>query len=310
MARWTVGSRDADERLDAAIAAHLGVSVREARRAIEAGAVRVDDRRAKKGDRVRLGAHIEVLVDLRSGERSFDHSPPPDPSWSLEVVFEDDALIAVNKPAGFASHPLRAHERGTVAHALLARCPSCARASLDEREVGLVHRLDRGTTGVLIFAKRRDVWLTMRDAFANEQIDKTYWALVQGELETTEPITIDQPLRTAAGRARVVQSGGLHAVTRVRRLQAARGLSFIEAKARTGRLHQVRAHLAHIGYPLVGDTRYGAAISEATDAILHARAVSLPHPIDTWRITIAAPLPEERRALIERLLGEALQLTS
>ena len=308
MPSWVVGSRDADARLDAAIAKHLGISVAEARRLIADGLVRVGGRPAKKGGRVELGAEIDVRAEVRPGERSFDHSPPPDHDLLLDVVYEDEVLVAINKPAGVDSHPLRPHDRGTVAHALVARWPSCAGASLDAREAGLVHRLDRGTTGVLIAAKGRDAWAALRHAFGSEEVDKTYWALVEGIVDA--PLVIDEPLRTAGGTARVDRTSAeaRHALTRVRPLVAGRLRTLVEATSRTGRMHQIRAHLAHAGHPLVGDLRYGAGTIEGVpdEALLHARVVSLPHPVDAWKLTISAPLPAARRALVERMLGEPL----
>jgi 23S rRNA pseudouridine1911/1915/1917 synthase len=312
MPTWVVGSRDDGARLDAAIAAHLHISVAEARRLIADNLVRVGGRPAQKGNRVCMDDEIEVRAEIRPGERSYDHVPTPDHSLLLEVVYEDEALVAINKPAGIDCHPLRAKDRGTIAHALLARWPSCATASEDAREAGLVHRLDRGTTGVLIAAKHRAAWEAVRAAFGRQEVDKTYWALVEHWLEG--PTVIDAPLHTRGGTARVdrVSPDALPALTRVRPLVSGRVCSLVEATTHTGRLHQIRAHLAHVGHPLVGDQQYGAGHFDGVppdEAILHARAVSLPHPNDGWKLTIAAPLPVGRKALIERLLGAPIEAT-
>jgi 23S rRNA pseudouridine1911/1915/1917 synthase len=312
MPTWVVGSRDDGARLDAAIAAHLRISVAEARRLIADKLVRVGGRAAQKGHRVRTDDQIEVRAEVRPGERSYDHVPAPEHELLLEVVYEDDALVAINKPAGIDCHPLRPKDRGTVAHALVARWPSCAAASQDAREAGLVHRLDRGTTGVLIAAKHRAAWEAVRAAFGRQEVDKTYWALIEGTLEASAvPMVIDAPLRTSGGSARVDHASpdALPALTKVRPLVQGRLRSLVEATTHTGRLHQIRAHLAHVGHPLIGDQQYGAGPIDDVppdEAILHARAVSLPHPNDGWKLTISAPLPAARRALIERLLGEPI----
>ena len=308
MPTWKVALDEAGKRLDNVIASHLGVSVREAKRLIADKLVRVDGTLAKKGDHARLDATIRVQAEVRAGEKSFDHVPAPNPTLLLDVVYEDDAILAVNKPPGISSHPLREHERNTVVNAIVARCPACAEASEDAREGGLVHRLDRSTSGVLIAAKQRAAWTALRETFTRHDADKIYWALVEGTVD--QPLALDEALVTVRDHARVAKAGeeGLDARTRVRALVRGKRYTLVEALTNTGRLHQVRVHLANAGHPLVGDKLYGAKSIEGVpdEALLHARAVSLPHPVDDWLLTISAPMPAARRAIVERVLGEKL----
>jgi 23S rRNA pseudouridine1911/1915/1917 synthase len=306
---WVIGEEALGLRVDAAIAAGLEVSVNEARRLLESGRVTIDGRPAKKGSRLRLGALVEVKNWQGHEAHARARRPVPEPDLLLDVLYDDEAMVAVDKPAGWPTHPLLPLERGTVANALVARYPACAEAAPDPREGGLVHRLDLGTTGVLVAAKTTAAYARLREAFSAGEVDKVYWALVHGT--PAAHAIIDAPLVTKSGTAKIAphDPDALPARTEVRLLVAGNGHALIEAHARTGRLHQVRAHLAHLGHPLVGDARYGAPASDrplSEHAVLHARAVTLPHPIDAWRVTIAAPYPRVRRALAEKLLGQPI----
>ncbi len=262
--RWQIDEASAGQRLDKIVSAYLGIGMGEARRLIAAGDVFVGARRAQKGNTVPLGAWVEVRVELHVDVEggAAKRGPVPDHELFLDIVFEDDAIFAVNKPAGLPSHPLTPGERGTVANSIVAQRPACAEASEDPREGGLVHRLDRYTTGVLVAAKTRAAWTSMRQSFSNGDVNKTYWALVHGVPEVGHEgvLLIDAPLVTRRGSAVVdrVAPDALPARTEVRLLVTGAGYALVEAKAHSGRLHQVRAHLASLGHSLVGDDRYGA----------------------------------------------------
>jgi len=316
MERWEIARSEVNERLDGVVARRLQLSVHEARRLIADGFVRVNGAKGTKGMRLPEHAQLEVRAEVRiegNVHVGRSYAVVPEAELLLDVLYEDEQLVAVDKPAGWATHPLKPGERGTVANALAARFPGCATASPSPREGGLVHRLDRDTSGVLLAAKTPEAFLAMRQSFSDGLVDKTYWALVHGTpVDRGLPgIVVDVPLVTRGGLARVDERGteGLPARTELRVLVSGEGHALIEAKARTGRLHQIRAHVAHLGHPLVGDTRYGAPLTdglEADRALLHARTITLPHPRDGWRLTCAAPLPRDRRALFERLLGRPL----
>jgi 23S rRNA pseudouridine1911/1915/1917 synthase len=295
--RLTVDDAAAGRRLDAFLAAAGGSpSVAAARRSIEAGLVRVDGRREKKGARVRSGQVVEI--DDRS-------APPVRPEIVLDVLYEDADLVAIAKPAGVPSQSLAAGETGSVASALVARFPECAHASLDPREGGLGHRLDRDTTGVLLAARSPACWERLRSALGGAGCAKTYLAEVTGAFAPAESTfvgrrpqggwVIDAPIGRTGRRGRRVNVGGgrqpLAARTEVDVLEERGARTLVEARLVKGRAHQVRAHLAHAGHPVVGDDVYGPETSDGEALRLHALAVTLAHPITGQPLRIEAPAP-------------------
>jgi 23S rRNA pseudouridine1911/1915/1917 synthase len=292
-------------RLDLVLAARFpGVGRRRWAALFADGAVAVDGARARKGDRVGAGARVSLREAPAVGDAL---APVAQPELPLEVLHQDEQLIAVNKPAGMPSHPLRAGETGTVANALVARFPECAGAGRDPREAGLVHRLDRGTSGVLIAARNPDAWQELRRAFGGGEVDKRYLALVAGEPGDG---ACDAPLRAAGRRAVVARRGdrgALPAATHWRAIASAHGVSLLAVDTSTGRMHQVRAHLAACGAPICGDPLYGGpteiTVAGETIAVplpfLHAARVELPDR--GARLSLEASLPADRAALLARL---------
>jgi 23S rRNA pseudouridine1911/1915/1917 synthase len=295
--RLTVEEALAGRRLDAFLAAAGGASsVAAARRSIEAGLVRVDGRREKKGVRVRAGQVVEVA----------EAAPVRAPELALELLYEDSDLVAVNKPAGVASQSLAAGETGSVASALSARFPECAGASPDPREGGLGHRLDRDTTGVLLAARNPESWRKLRELLSGGS-QKIYLAEVTGApfaprespfvWRGTDPgrWVVDAPIgRTGRRGARVNVGGGrqpLPARTELLVLETRGSSTLVEARLSRGRAHQVRAHLAYLGHPVVGDDVYGPEGSPRDGLRLHALAVELPHPKTGRFLRIEAPPP-------------------
>ena len=269
--------------------------------------MRVDGRRAVKGRLLAVGATVELE---RAPEAIEERRPVPQPELPLEVAYSDDALVAMVKPFGMPTHPLRGGERGTLANALVARFPECAAASDDPREGGVAHRLDADTSGVLLAARSPDDWRALRRAFASGQVDKEYWALVDGappdEGEVRAPLA-----HAGAKKMRALDEDSLElrsrqARTRFETLARGDGAALVRAFTSTGRMHQVRVHLAHAGHPLYGDALYGGPPLPAGASgghVLHAARITFPHPRDGRRLTIAAPLPPERAALIASLVG-------
>ncbi|HME92384.1 MAG TPA: RNA pseudouridine synthase, partial [Myxococcaceae bacterium] len=203
-----------------------------------------------------------------------------------------------DKPAGIPSHPLRPQERGTVANALVARFPECAQTSKDAREGGLCHRLDIGTSGVVLAARSRAAWDKVRNSFARQEVDKRYWALVTGPLP--DEGEIDLPLRHRPGHPdRVEPSAPGDEAARAARssfqvLGRAGEHAFVEVRIYTGVLHQVRAHLAALGCPVVGDPLYGGREEpELGRFFLHARSIELEHPSRGSPLRVVSPLPSD-----------------
>jgi len=287
----------AGRRLDVVMGEVLGLSRARVKSLFEAGAVRVDGRRPSKGDRATSGARVEVELAEEAS------ALVPEPELGLALLYQDGWLVAVDKPAGTPSHPLKPGETGTIANALVARFPEVAAAGEDAREGGLVHRLDIETSGVLLAARDRETWLAVRALFRERTVDKRYWALVSGPIG--DEGVIELPLRHK-GEARVEPSmdggePGREALSEFHVLSRSGELALVEVKILTGVLHQVRAHLAAIGAPVVGDALYGGRpLAGLKRFFLHARSLGLSHPRSAVAVHIQSPLPFE----LSRVLSE------
>jgi 23S rRNA pseudouridine1911/1915/1917 synthase len=300
---FTVADDDDGARLDQWLARTLDCSRRQAQRLIDEGGVRVAGTRAAKGARVVAGAEVRV-----------DHAPPreeqlrptPEPEAPLAVILVDEAIVAVDKPAGMPTHPLRAGERGTLANALVARFPECALVADDAREGGVAHRLDTETSGVVLVARTRAAWQSLRHAFGDGAVAKEYLALVAGAPPPQG--SIDLPLAHAGPRVRIAGDRDLDALDAATDFETlARGddVALVLARSSRGRMHQIRVHLAHLGHPLVGDALYGGPPPAAGTRghFLHAAAITFPHPSTGARTRIEAPLPPDRAAALATVVG-------
>jgi 23S rRNA pseudouridine1911/1915/1917 synthase len=301
----TVGADGDGARLDQWLARALECSRHEAQRLVDDGAVRVGGARAAKGLRLAAGVVVELS---REPPREEDLRPLPDAEAPLAIIFSDDAIVALAKPAGMATHPLRAGERGTLANALVARHPECATVADDAREGGVAHRLDIDTSGIVLAARTREAWLALRDAFSRGAVEKEYLALVQGA--PPDDGVIDAPLVQTGKRARVAGDRDLAAqaaVTRFTTVARGDGVALVRARSTSGRMHQIRVHLAHRGHPLVGDVLYGGPppAPGTRGHFLHAASLRFAHPIAGALTTLTAPLPVERAAAL-RALGFVL----
>lgn len=307
-----VGADEAGQRLDAFLCRrNLVESAHAARRVIAAGNVRVDGRPGKKGARLVEGQKIEL-----TGGVPAKIVPAPAVEVDLPVLYVDDDLVAVNKPAGLPSHPLRAGEGASAVGALLARFPECAHASPDSREGGLVHRLDRGTTGVLIAARNKTVWPELRAAMSAPDCEKIYRAEVVGRFPSIAPgekdfvspghepntLVVAVPIGRAGRRGARVKLGSgrqpLPALTHVALLEQRADTALVEARLHKGRTHQVRAHLSYLGTPVVGDSTYGQPEADPeTPALIHLHALSIVfrHPKTAQAMRIQAPMPDWAR---------------
>ena len=308
MARARIPSESVGQRVDHAVAAAIpGLSVAAARRLLQAGAVRIDGRQPRKGAKLGPGeATLEIddaaLAATRHGQGDAARVPiAPDARVALTILHEDDALVAIAKPAGMPSHPLAPGQLGTAANAVVACFPECADSSPDPREGGLVHRLDAGTSGVLIAARSARVWPELRAALTADSCEKAYFAEVAGAPadagRETAPIG-----RVGRRGARVRVGGGrqpLAAETEWEVIERRPATALLRVRLSAGRPHQVRAHLAAAGHAIVGDTKYGAAgaATPASDAgpeilHLHAASVRFRHPVSGETILIEAPPPD------------------
>lgn len=307
-ARFVAGADAGGQRLDAVVSGHLGVSRAAARRLVASGRVRVDGRAQPKGAVVAAGAVVTVTADEGGGTgAAAGRISPDDAPGVVAVVYEDDALVAIDKPAGMPSHPLRPGERGTAANLIIAHAPECAAASPDPREGGLGHRLDTATSGVLVAARTRQAWVGLRAALGGPACEKRYLAEVWGSPREDEG-HVDTAIGRRGRRGRTVRldSGRnpqpAHTTWRV--LERRGVTTLVEARLHAGRPHQVRAHLAAAGFPIVGDDRYGreapvqAAVAGASPPVaspvplhLHAASVTFVHPATGSLLTVSAPAP-------------------
>jgi 23S rRNA pseudouridine1911/1915/1917 synthase len=279
------------ERLDRFVARSLPQLTRSrVRRLIDEGLVTIDGRPpAKAGVALAIGQRVRVTI------------PPPEPSelvpeaLPLRVVYEDDDLLVIDKPAGMTVHPAPGHASGTLVHALLAHCPGLARVGEAGRP-GIVHRLDKDTSGLIIIAKTQDAHAALARQLKEREVEKTYVALVEGTLKQREGV-IEAPLgRHPAQRKKIaVVQGGREARTRYRVLREIDGRSLLEVRPETGRTHQIRVHLAAIGHPVTGDRVYGgrAALPGLRRQFLHAQRLAFRHPRTGARLDLETPLPDD-----------------
>ncbi|MBI5544131.1 MAG: RluA family pseudouridine synthase [Deltaproteobacteria bacterium] len=302
---YRVPADAAPARLDRYLADVLGLSRRRVTEAFEAGAVRVDGKRARKGDKVLPGS--EIVAEASSGAAA---AVVPQPELALSVLVEDPAVLVLDKPAGMPAHPLEESEKGTLGNALIARFPECATASDDPRECGLAHRLDVETSGAMVAARSPEAWKALRAAFSKRIVEKRYLALVGGA--PGEGGEIDIPIAHHPRNPRKMVACALPedaerlkarpAVTRYKVLERLGDYALVEAEIPTGVMHQIRIHLAAVGAPVAGDTLYGGPAAEGlTRQFLHAARLAFPHPVDGRRVEAQAPLPPELEAVLRTL---------
>jgi len=278
----------ADDRADKALARHFpDAGRRQLARLFDEGCVTIGARRVRKGDRVAAGDVIEVVREPVTGD-ALRPAPDAEAAARLEILVERAELIVVVKPAGMPSQPLRAGELGTAANGIAARFPECAALGDDPRDGGLVHRLDIGTSGVLVAARTEAAYRALRDAFGGGLADKQYLAITDGRPVARE---CDAPLAQRGKRAVVDHTDGLAAHTAFTVERATASHALVRCTARTGRMHQVRAHLAYAGAPIAGDELYGGAPLAGFDGFfLHAARIELP--LAGGPLIALAPEPE------------------
>ena len=250
---------------------------------------------------------------VRGGQAFRVHLPAPELSTALaeeiqlDVVYEDQYLIVVNKPRGMVVHPAAGHRSGTLVNALLAHCPELATADGDALRPGIVHRLDRDTTGLIVAAKDAGTRLALQEMIKRRNFEKTYLALVRGVPVSAAGAVEGNIGRSGQDRKRmaVVSVGGRAALTRWRILAAAGGHALLEVKPHTGRTHQIRVHLAHIGFPVAGDPVYGgkkgSGRGELAGQALHAWKLEFRHPLSGQALALIAPLPADFREMLRAL---------
>jgi len=297
--------RAAGRRLDEVVAELAGTSRAQAARWAEEGRVTVDGRSRPKAHRLRGGERLSWTPP--------EAPPPGGPAAEdrpLAVRYEDDHLLVVAKPAGLVVHPGPGHATGTLVNALLGRPGTSLSAGGGAADrPGIVHRLDKDTSGLLLVAKDDATHLALARDLAAHRVERRYLALVQGRLPA-DTGTVDAPVgRHPRDRKRMaVVAGGRRAVTHWRVLETFPAVQLAEATLETGRTHQVRVHFASLRHPLVGDRTYGADPTLAarlgvTRPFLHAWRLAFTHPADGHRVELTEPLPPDLQGVLDRLRG-------
>lgn len=281
----------AGDRADQVLGKALGLSRAKVKQLFDQRKVKLGKRALKKGDALEAGQHLQVSID--------EALPAlvPEPAAPLSILYSDDTFVFIDKPSGVPSHPLLPGETGTVANALIGRFRECANVSVDPREGGLCHRLDVETSGVLLAARTSEAWKAARRSFQNRKVEKYYLALVEGPIadkgEVAIPLRHD-PKHPDRVEAVIDDPKARQAQTLFRVVERSGAYSLVEARIITGVLHQVRAHFAAIGAPLVGDLLYGGRpFPGLTRFFLHAVRLSIPHPVTGQMMSASSPLPSD-----------------
>jgi len=290
--RFAVRPGEAGARLDVVLAARAGLSRAAVQRLIEEGRVTVAGRPARKRHVLHLGADV-----------AWQRGPEPSAALTAEdvpydIVYEDDWLLVVDKPAGVVVHPAPGHEHGTLVQGLVEHGVSGGH----ELRPGIVHRLDKDTSGLLVVAKGDHAYQALVAAMERRDMERVYVALLRGDLPQDDG-TIDAPIgRHVRERKRMSlhTTAGRRAVTHFRVLGSVPGFTLVRVRLETGRTHQIRVHFAALGYPVAGDDQYGGR--ERPEGLgrqfLHAAQLAFPHPADGRQMRCASPLPPDLRAFL------------
>ena len=311
----TVAAGEAGRRLDQWLAGRLAeLSRMRVKGLIEAGKVLVDQRVVKAGYRVRVGERVVVAITPAPSEGLAAEA------IALSVVFEDAHLLVVDKPAGMVTHPGAGQRGGTLAAAALAHAPLMASVGSPKRP-GIVHRLDKGTSGLIVLAKTQQAYDGLTAQLARRTVSRRYLCLAQGSVQRAEgkiDATIGRDPRSRVRMAVVEEGRGKRAVTYFRVLErfgsGASAVSFLECRLETGRTHQIRVHLASLGHPLLGDDAYrGPRGGPARDPVLvelveglggvalHAASLAFAHPVTGEPMSFSCPPPDRIGRLLSHL---------
>jgi 23S rRNA pseudouridine1911/1915/1917 synthase len=292
------------ERVDRAIALLTGWQRSQVQTLLERHEVLVDGNPVAKSHRLHSGNVVELL-----SEPAVEVVPQPDPNVPVTVRYVDDDVVVVAKPAGLVVHPGAGHIGGTLVNGLLAQFPHIAGVG-DPYRPGIVHRLDRDTSGLLVVARSPRAYDALVTELANRAVERSYVALVWGHLASRRGV-IDAPIgRSAARRTRMaVRDAGKPARTEyaVREEFDRPVCTLLDCHLETGRTHQIRVHLAAIGHPVVGDGTYGGAREPLVldRPFLHAASLAFDHPVTGKRLQFEEPLPNELRSLLDQLSAPA-----
>lgn len=298
MKKIIVNQKDIGKRIDSYIATNTGLSRTNIQRLIEEGKVLVNLKNTKVSYKVQENDEI-TIEEEKPKETSLKAQ-----NIQIEVLYEDNDIIVVNKPKGMVVHPANGNPDGTLVNAVMAICKDSLSGIGGEIRPGIVHRIDKDTSGVLVIAKNDKAHIQMSEQIKNHEVEKTYIALVKGIVKENEA-TINMPIgRSTRDRKKMaVRKDGKNAITHFKVLERFRNYTLLEVKIETGRTHQIRVHLAEIGYPIVGDEVYSNGKNEwgIKGQCLHAKSLKFEHPITGKEMFIEAELPEYFKEVLSLL---------
>ena len=296
----------AGERIDSALTRVLGLSRTAIVKLLEDGDITTDNRAMLKSERVTSGQVIEVLMPAPLNQDPI----PLTPLVGLTVVYNDDDIVVIDKPVGCAAHPSPGWTGPTVVGALMAAGYTISTSGPSER-AGVVHRLDAGTSGLMIIAKTESAYLKLKEMFRSHDVEKTYHALVQGHMDPSTG-TIDAPIdrHPKEDHRFAVVATGKESITHYEVIEYYRSVSLVKVELETGRTHQIRVHFSALGHPLLGDTTYGAdpvlgKKMKMSRPWLHALELRFNHPTDGTPLVLRAPYPLDLQNSLA-LLSEAV----
>ena len=294
----TAAAEDAGARIDVCLAAKLGVSRSNMQKLLEEG-------RVKRGDKV-----LKANYKVRAGEVYTVDIPEPEPIEAvpedipLDIIYEDDDVVVLNKARGMVVHPAPGNYTGTLVNALLYHCKNLSGINSAIRP-GIVHRLDKDTSGIMIVAKNDAAHIALSQQIQSKTAQRTYLAVVRGNIKTDSGTIETQIARDKNDRKKmaVVKEGGREAITDYEVLERFGKYTLVRCKLRTGRTHQIRVHMEYLGYPLVGDPKYSPMKTPFAikGQALHSHTLEFTHPRTGGRMKFEAPLPEDMHKIITRL---------
>ena len=301
--RIIINEEQQGKRIDGVISAYTtDLSRNMVQRLIEEGQIKVNGNKIKPSYKTNLNDIIDINIPKA---KEIDLKPQNIP---LEILYEDNDIIVINKPKGMVVHPANGNPDGTLVNAIMAKCKDSLSGIGGEIRPGIVHRLDKDTSGAIIVAKNDKAHIKLSDDLKNHKIQKTYIALVRGIIKENEA-TINMPIgRSKQDRKKMaVDKNGKEAITHFKVLKRYNEkYTLLEINIETGRTHQIRVHLSHIGYPIIGDDTYSNGKNEwgVIGQCLHAKSLKFKHPITGREMLIEAKLPEYFQKILENLEGK------
>ena len=290
---------ESGKRLDAYITSiDSEITRTAAQRLIEQGNILINGEKKKTAYKVSNG---DVITIEKEEPKEIELKAQNIP---IDIIYEDDDIIVVNKPKGMVVHPANGNPDGTLVNAIMAICKDSLSGIGGEIRPGIVHRLDKDTSGLLIVAKNDRAHVNMSEEIKNHEVKKTYIALVRGVVKENEA-TIDMPIgRSTSDRKKMaVMKTGRNAVTHIKVLKRYNKYTLLQVNIETGRTHQIRVHLSYIGYPIIGDCTYSNGKNEfgVVGQCLHAKCLEFKHPITGAEMKLEAPLPKYFEEIIQKL---------